>query len=120
MCTENGFDLASDGEVPTVKPAAIFHSALADTLQKEGLWLPRNTAHNLKNAAVYFLPLPKHPAYTYRFTFWQAESVSFQSVPVASPSTTFSAVQMSQQCSSGLGAKADSEPLKPNINASPK
>lgn len=33
MCTENGFDLASDGEMPTVKPAATFHSALADTAE---------------------------------------------------------------------------------------
>lgn len=32
VCTENGFDLASDGKVPTIKPDATFHSALADTL----------------------------------------------------------------------------------------
>lgn len=31
VCTEKGFDLASDGEVPTIKPDATFHSALSDT-----------------------------------------------------------------------------------------
>lgn len=30
------------------------------TLQKDRVWLPRNTTHNLKNTAVYFLPLPKY------------------------------------------------------------
>lgn len=122
MCIANGFVVTSDAQVPTVKQDTTHAQCISwYTLPKDFFWLCRNSAHYLTNAAiqVYFLPLLRHPAYTQIYLL--ASEICVYSVCACCITKRHLLCCSNEPATQPRPrAKADSEPLKLNINASLK